>query len=401
MWILIPWGGQNSLPLKQVTIKLYHPNKHLRKKLSINALVTNHIVSSPACDEHPEPVVRDRLRRINLNEGFPRLGSPIDLLLGVGDLFKIVKGVKERLTESFCVLETIYGLVACGSHSPTTKLTYARPVTMVTNLERLNANIERMLKAEELPLDNILGTLTRDEVLAVQKIEESLKRDPVTGTYSTGLLWRSEPQVRNNFRQAKARFETLLRRLKRDPVRCDAYKKAMEDFFNIKVVEEVSWEEQEKIEDLSRDDCFFLSHREVYLPTRQTTKCRVVFDGSAKTSTGKSLNDCLLAGPALQQNLVAIELRFRMKKVGLVGDCAKMFLQIGMRKEDRDYLRFLWKDPTDSKAEPKTYRFTTMVFGTTDAPFQAISTLQRLARETLDKKECHLHGNTSLWRHQE
>ena len=154
----------------------------------ITALVTSHIVSSPACDEHPEPVVRDRLRKINLNEGFPRLGSPINLLLGVGDLFKIVKGVKERLTESFCVLETIYGLVACGSHSPTTKLSYARPITMVTNLERLNANIERMLKAEELPLDNILGTLTRDEVLAVQKIEESLKRDQNTGTYSTGLL---------------------------------------------------------------------------------------------------------------------------------------------------------------------------------------------------------------------
>ena len=379
-------GGTNSFPLKQINFKLYHPNKHLRKRLNITALVTGHIVSSPACDEHPEPVVRDRLRKINLNEGFPRLGSPIDLLLGVGDLFKIVKGVKERLTETFCVLDTIYGLVACGSHSPTTKLSYARPITMVTNLERLNANIERMLKAEELPLDNILGTLTRDEVLAVQKIEESLKRDPNTGTYSTGLLWRSEPQVRNNFRQAKARFETLLRRLKRDPVRCDAYKKAMQDFFDIKVVEEVSWEDQEKIEDLSRDDCFFLSHREVYLPTRQTTKCRVVFDGSAKTSTGKSLNDCLLAGPALQQNLVAIELRFRMKKVGLVGDCAKMFLQIGMKKEDRDFLRFLWKDPTDSKAEPKTYRFTTMVFGTTDAPFQAISTLQRLARETLDKK---------------
>ena len=113
----------------------------------------------------------------------------------------------------------------------------------------------------------------------------------------------------------------------------------------------------------------------------------MVFDGSAKTSSGKSLNDCLLAGPALQQNLVAIELRFRMKKVGLVGDCAKMFLQIGMKEGDRDFLRFLWKDPADAKAEPKVYRFTTMVFGTTDAPFQAISTLQRLARETLDRKE--------------
>ena len=88
----------------------------------------------------------------------------------------------------------------------------------------------------------------------------------------------------------------------------------MEDFFEIKVVEEVLWETQEKIEDLSRGDCFFLSHREVYLSTRQATKCRVVFDGSAKTSSGKSLNDCLLAGPALQQNLVAIELEIPDEK---------------------------------------------------------------------------------------
>ena len=177
----------------------------------------------------------------------------------------------------------------------------------------------------------------------------------------------------------------MLRRLNRNPEQIEAYKQAVRDLFDLNVVEEVTWEPCEKIQDLSRNDCFFLSHREVYLPTRQTTKCRVVFD--AKTSSWKSLNDCLLAGPALQQNLVAIELRFRMKRVGLVGDCAKMFLQIGMREEDRDYLRFLWKDPADAKSEPKTYRFTTMVFGTTDAPFQAISTLQRLAGETLEKKD--------------
>ena len=131
-------------------------------------------------------MVRERLRRISLNEGFPRLGSSIELLLGIGDLFKIVRGVKERLSESFCVLDTIYGLVAC--HTPFTRLSHVRPITMVTNLEGLNANIERMLKVEELPLDNILGTLTHNEVLAVQKIEDLLTRDPVTGKYSTGLL---------------------------------------------------------------------------------------------------------------------------------------------------------------------------------------------------------------------
>ena len=117
-------GGTNSVPTKEITFKLYHFNKHLRKKLIVKAFVTSHIVSSPACDEHPEPVVRNRLRKVKLNEGFPRPGSSIDLLLGIGDLFKVVRGVKERLTESFCVLDTIYGLVACGSHTPFTRLSH-------------------------------------------------------------------------------------------------------------------------------------------------------------------------------------------------------------------------------------------------------------------------------------
>ena len=128
----------------------------------------------------------------------------------------------------------------------------------------------------------------------------------------------------------------------------------------------------------------------------------MVFDGSAKTSSGKSLNDCLLAGPALQQNLVAIELRFRMKRVGLVGDCAKMFLQIGMRKEDRDYLRFLWKDPTDSKAEPKTYRFTTMVFGLQPMlRFKQSPRCKGWQGKLWRRDDVSLNGNSSLQHYQE
>ena len=84
---------------------------------------------------------------------------------------------------------------------------------------------------------------------------------------------------------------------------------------------------------------------------KQTTKTRIVFDASAKDSSGVSLNSCLEPGPALQPDLVGILLRFRKNYVGIMGDLEKMFLQIRLKEEDRDSHRYLWRD-MDPKATP-------------------------------------------------
>ena len=373
-------GGTKMVDTEEVDFNLYHPDKAIRKTLRFTAVVTERIFETKYCDEHPDPVVRARMRKLELNEGFPRPAGSVDILLGVSAVFRVFKGIKEKVGRDFYVLNTVFGLVPCGRNGD---VATRESAVFVTNLERLNASVERMLKAEELPLDNILGSMTRDEVLAVQKVEEKLKRDQKTGRFVTGLMWRDKPQLRNNYKSARARFETLMRKLRRNTELRKAYTEAVEEFIKAKVAEEVQGETPEELQDPNREDRFYLPHREVFDPERATTKCRVVFDASAKSGNGKSLNDCLLAGPALQQNIAAVELRFRTRKVALVGDCQKMFLQIGVEVQDRDYLRFLWKDPMDTQAEPKVYRFTTLAFGTTDAPFLAISSLQRLVKDKM------------------
>ena len=161
----------------------------------------------------------------------------------------------------------------------------------------------------------------------------------------------------NNIASAKARLEGLMRRLNKDPGLKDAYLKAMTEFIDQNTVEEVTLETIEEMGNLERTDLYFLPHRAVYDPSRVSTKCRIVFDASAKTPSGFSLNDSLLAGPPLQQAIVAVELRFRTRKIALIGDISKMFLQIEVDPEDRKYLRFLWRDPEDPKATTKVYQF--------------------------------------------
>ena len=119
----------------------------------------------------------------------------------------------------------------------------------------------------------------------------------------------------------------------------------------------------------SRKDLYFLPHRAVYDDTRLSTKYRIVFDASAKTSNKLSLNDNLVCGPALQLSILAIEIRFRTQKYILIGDIGKMFLQIGIQEEDRDYLRFLWKHP-DAKGDPQIWRWNSLIFGAADSPFK-------------------------------
>ena len=57
---------------------------------------------------------------------------------------------------------------------------------------------------------------------------------------------------------------------------------------------------------------YFLPHHAVFKHSSSTTKLRVVFDGLAKTTNGLSLNDILLVGPNVQQDLSSILLRFRI-----------------------------------------------------------------------------------------
>ena len=80
-----------------------------------------------------------------------------------------------------------------------------------------------------------------------------------------------------------------------------------------------------------------------------------------------------------------------MKKYGLVGDISKMFLNVEIDESDKNYLRFLWKDPDDeSEDPPHIYRFNSLVFGLSDSPFISNTCIKKIVTEKM--KELHLNS---------
>lgn len=133
-----------------------------------------------------------------------------------------------------------------------------------------------------------------------------------------------------------------------------------------------------EVDEYKKEQCqLFLPHHAVIRQESLTTKVRVVFDASSKTSTSVSLNDTLMVGPTMQDDLRAILLRFRIHAVVMTADIEKMYRQITISPEFQSYQQIIWRENRD---EPLlSYKFKTVTYGTSAAPFMAIRTLLQLA----------------------
>lgn len=139
----------------------------------------------------------------------------------------------------------------------------------------------------------------------------------------------------------------------------------MEDYFILSHAEEVPITDLHK----SPRQVFYMPMHAVRKESSTTTKLRVVFDASAKSATGVSLNDLLMVGPTVHPPLLDVLLRFRRHKIALTADVSKMYRGIELAEADKDYHRFVWRGHPD---EPLTdFRMTRMTFGVAASSFAA------------------------------
>ena len=122
---------------------------------------------------------------------------------------------------------------------------------------------------------------------------------------------------------------------------------------------------------------FWLPIHAVLKLSSTSTKLRVVFDGSAATSSGISLNQALHVGPTIQASLSDTLLKFRTYPIALNADISKMYREVKLTAADKDLHRFVWRD--DPASPLQDYRMTRVTFGVSASPFLAIRTLHQAA----------------------
>ena len=89
-------------------------------------------------------------------------------------------------------------------------------------------------------------------------------------------------------------------------------------------------------------EVIYLPHKEVIKEDRSTKKLRIVFNASAKYKGTSSLNEVLYKGPCLNADLYSLLLKFRIYPIAVTSDKEKVYFQISINEEHRDFLRFLW-----------------------------------------------------------
>ena len=114
-----------------------------------------------------------------------------------------------------------------------------------------------------------------------------------------------------------------------------------------------------------------------------TTKIRVVFDASAKSTSGSSLNDQFLVGPTVHASLIDVLIRFRRHKVAMAADVSKMYRAVLLSEDQRDLHRFLWRG--NCTQPMRDYRMTRLTFGVCASSFAANMALRQNALDNQQK----------------
>lgn len=310
--------------------------------------------------------------------------GPIDIVLGSQFFydFHLLDGGRLQIRKLEGTLpvfvNTVFGWVAAGESewkNGTSKVNCNLAIT-----EPLDKSIEKFWAIEELTDKT---PRSQEEEDCESHFQHTVARDE-NGRYVVRYPKRIgfHEMIGESKNTAMRRFQQLERRFGRDSNLRKRYREFMQEYLDLghmKLVGTV-----ENIGEEKRTVCY-LPHHPVFKESSTTTKLRVVFDGSAKTSTNYSLNDALLTGPVIQDELLDLMLRFRKHPVAMVADVEKMYRQIRIHPEDTPLQRILWRfDPSEPL---QIYELQTVTYGLSPSSFLATRVLKKLAEDVGDRYE--------------
>ncbi|CAF4751000.1 unnamed protein product [Pieris macdunnoughi] len=300
--------------------------------------------------------------------------NKVDILIGSDVMWNIVKGGCQ---------------ISLGENKP--KLIYSKfgwlvsgPMTLAMPSVKCNkksvCHFSQEIKdslSKFWDLENFImpkRSLSTDEQICEDSFNENTIRLP-SGRFQVKMPLRESPEaLGDSYSLAKRCFLNLERRFQKQPKLKEMYSDFIHEYATLGHLTEI---EKPPIGN-------YLPHHAVLREKSETTKLRVVFNGSARTASGKSLNDIQYVGPVVQNDLMSILLRFRQHKYVLTGDIEKMFRQVKLDESQRHLQLILWRD---NEAQPlRTLQLNTVTYGTASAPYLTTRCLVQLSTECSDKR---------------
>lgn len=313
----------------------------------------------------------------NLPLADPTFDTPqrVDAIIGVGLAYKLMMIGQIQLSDAVIMQKTQLGWILAGEVSASQKSSTSK-FSLLTGIDvhERDDNLEKLLR-RFWELDIIPSPSQKwstSEQFCEDHFVTNTTRD-AAGKFIVRLpLYKDPESLGDSHAQARSRLAAMERKLEKDTELSHMYKEFLREYEELGHMSKVSEPNLKSIN--------YLPHHGVLKLDSTSTKCRVVFDASAPTSTGVALNDLMPHGPTIQPLLFTILLRFRFHKVALCGDISKMYRQIWVHPDDRHHQCILWRREGDNHLT--TFALNTVTYGTSSAPFLAIRAVNELAMKS-------------------
>lgn len=310
--------------------------------------------------------------------------GPIDMLIGTAVFWNLLCVGQIILNQNTILQKTKLGWIVSGP-LPVKLPTYSLCNLSIDN-STLHDQLEKFWKIEECHPKSLN---TKEENECEEQFLETTTHDIVSGRFIVTLpLKENICDLGSSYDAALKRFLNTEKRLYQNPELRKLYNDFMLEYITLGHMTKIDSGSLINQNSISQE--FFLPHHGVLKESSTTTKLRVVFDGSAKTTTGLSLNDTLKVGPKLQDDLMDIVIRFRTYKFAFTADIEKMYRCVIVRDNQRNLQKILWRFNNSDKVDQ--YQLNTVTYGTASAAYLAVRCLQQVALENKHKfsKACEI-----------
>lgn len=349
----------------------------LQSRIDLYRATIDCIVVDRVTDKLPGIMLRRKdfkfPRNIKLADPQFHIPSEIDILIGAEIFWDLLCVGQISSSDRHPKLQkTKLGWILAGRKFESKAQTRVHSFHASITNEQLHDQLNRFWQ-----MDDAVGhssNLTPDENYCEQHFLNNVYQNS-QGRYVVKLPVREQliDKLGDSRNIAVSRFRSLENRFKRQPELKEQYKRFIDEYISLGHMRRIDPQDDDTV------TAFYLPHHCVFKSNNQTSKIRVVFDASCKTDAGLSLNDALVVGPVVQQDLISILIRFRFFMYVFSADIIKMYRQILIDPSQVCLQRILWRnDPTSSI---DTYELLTVTYGTSSASYLATRCLNYHAEQ--------------------